>query len=397
MQKPVYLDYQATTPLDPRVLEAMLPYFGPKFGNAASRSHAFGWEAEKAVDQARRQVAALVGAHAGEIIFTSGATESNNLALKGVLESCGISGNHIVTVATEHRAVLDPIRRLERLGAQVTVLPPQADGRVGPEQVRQALRPKTVLVSVMAANNEIGTVQPIGEIGALCRESGVLFHCDAAQAAGKILLQAEDQNIDLMSLSAHKIYGPKGIGALFVRRTAQVRPTAQIDGGGHESGYRSGTLNVPGIVGFGAACQIAKAEMEIEAERVAQLRNRLQTRLLAELEGVHMNGSEEHRLAGNLNLSFRSVDAAALLMMLPDLALSTGSACSSANPEPSHVLKALGLSDEAARSSVRFGLGRFTTAQEVDFAATRVMEAVRQLRAQSPAGLTGRAGSLRPV
>ena len=394
MPKPVYLDYQATTPLDPRVLEAMLPYFGPKFGNAASRSHAFGWEAEKAVDEARRQVAALVGAQPREIVFTSGATESNNLALKGILESRGISGNHIVTVATEHRAVLDPIRRLERLGAQVTAIPPQTDGRVGPAQVRDALRPETVLVSVMAANNEIGTVQPVREIGALCRESGVLFHCDAAQAAGKIPIQAELQNIDLMSLCAHKMYGPKGVGALFLGRTVRVRPTPQIDGGGHESGYRSGTLNVPGIVGFGAACQIALAEMESEAERVAELRNRLQARLLAGLEGIRINGSEEYRLAGNLNLSFHSVDASALLMMLPDLALSTGSACSSANPEPSHVLKALGLSDEAVRSSVRFGLGRFTTAEEVDFAAARVIEAVRKLREQSPAG---RAGSLRPA
>jgi cysteine desulfurase len=386
MQKPVYLDYHATSPLDARVLEAMLPYFGPKFGNAASRSHAYGWEAEKAVEQARRQIAALIGAQPQEIIFTSGATESNNLALKGILESRGILGNHIVTMATEHRAVLDPIRHLERLGAQVTVLRPQADGRVVLDQVREALRRETALVSVMAANNEIGIVQPVREIGALCRESGALFHSDAAQAAGKIPIQVRDQNIDLMSLSAHKMCGPKGIGALFVRRTARVRPAAQIDGGGHESGYRSGTLNVPAIVGFGVACQIAMAEMETEAARVAQLRNRLQTRLLAELDGIQVNGSQEHRLAGNLNLSFQSVDAAALLTMLPDLALSTGSACSSANPEPSHVLKALGLSEKAARASVRFGLGRFTTAEEVDFAVGRVIEAVRKLRAESPAG-----------
>lgn len=394
MQKPVYLDYQATTPLDPRVLEAMLPYFGPKFGNAASRSHTFGWEAEKAVELARRQVAALVGADPREIIFTSGATESNNLALKGTLENCGVSGNHIVTVATEHRAVLDPVRHLERLGAQVTVLPPQADGRVNPHQVGEVLRPETVLVSVMAANNEIGVIQPVREIGALCRGSGVPFHCDAAQAAGKISVQVEDQNIDLMSLSAHKIYGPKGVGALFVRRSARVRPVAQIDGGGHESGYRSGTLNVPGIVGFGAACQIAMVEMEDEAGRVAQLRNRLQERLVSELEDVRINGSMEHRLAGNLNASFHSVDAGALLMMLPDIGLSTGSACTSANPEPSHVLKALGLSDEAARSSIRFGLGRFTTVEEVEYAAARTIEAVRTLRAQSPARRTG---SLRPA
>lgn len=394
MQTPIYLDYHATTPLDPRVLEAMLPYFGPKFGNAASRSHAFGWEAEKAVEQARQQVAALVGAEAREIVFTSGATESNNLALKGILESRGVFGRHIVTVATEHRAVLDPARHLERYGAQVTILRPEADGRVDVGQLREALRPETVLVSVMAANNEIGVCQPVGAIGALCRGSGVLFHCDAAQGAGKISIQAKDQNIDLMSLTAHKICGPKGIGALFVRRGAPVRPTAQIDGGGHESGYRSGTLNVPAIVGFGAACRIAMAEMETEAARVGQLRNRLQGRLLAELEGVRVNGSQEYRLAGNLNLSFQLVDAAALLTMLPDLALSTGSACSSANPEPSHVLKELGLSDKEARSSVRFGLGRFTTEEEVEFAAGRVIEAVRKLRAQSPAG---RAGSLRPA
>ncbi|MBZ5579058.1 MAG: IscS subfamily cysteine desulfurase [Acidobacteriia bacterium] len=385
MQTPVYLDHHATTPLDPRVLEAMLPYFGPRFGNAASRTHRFGWEAEKAVEHARRQVAALLGAEAREIVFTSGATESNNLALKGAAEALQGRGAHIVTLATEHRAVLDPLRHLERQGVRATVLPPRSDGRVDLDQIRDALQPDTALVSVMLANNEIGVVQPVHEIGALCRERGILFHCDAAQALGRLPIHVRDQNIDLMSLSAHKMYGPKGMGALYIRRQApRVALTAQMDGGGHESGYRSGTLNVPAIVGFGAACEISAAEMQDEAERVGSLRDRLQSRLFSELDGVSVNGSQEYRLPGNLNVRFASVEAASLLLALPDLALSTGSACSSATAGPSHVLQALGLTAAEARSSVRFGLGRFNTEEEVDFAAARVVQAVRQLREHSP-------------
>ena len=386
MQKPIYLDHHATTPLDPRVLEAMLPYFGPKFGNAASRTHRFGWEAEQAVEQARRQVAELVGAEPREIVFTSGATESNNLALKGVIEACRGRGNHIVTMATEHRSILDPLRHLETQGVAATFLPAQPDGRLDLDCLRDAIGPETVLVSVMFANNEIGVLQPVAEIGALCRQRGVVFHCDAAQAVGKVPIQVNDHNIDLMSLTAHKIYGPKGIGVLYIRRRPPRPPlVAQMDGGGHESGYRSGTLNVPAIVGFGAACRLCAAEIADEAVRVGRLRDRLQSQLESELDGVTVNGSREHRLTGNLNVSFAAVDAAALLMSLPDVALSTGSACSSAVPEPSHVLRALGLTPEAARGSVRFGVGRFNTGEEVDFAAERVIEAVKKLRRESPA------------
>ncbi|HLK47493.1 MAG TPA: IscS subfamily cysteine desulfurase [Bryobacteraceae bacterium] len=388
MHKPIYLDHHATTPVDPRVLEAMLPYFGPKFGNAASRTHRFGWEAEKAVEHARRQIAALIGAEPREIIFTSGATESNNLALKGVMEAFRGRGNHLVTMATEHRAVLDPVRHLEKRGVAVTVLPPRSDGRIDLDRLREAIRPETVLASVMFANNEIGVLQPIAEIGAICREHGIVFHCDAAQALGKVSIEVEDQNIDLISLTAHKIYGPKGIGALYVRRRAPRAPlVAQMDGGGHESGYRSGTLNVPAIAGFGAACQICATEMDSERARIRGLRDRLSGKLESELDGVTVNGSREHRLAGNLNVSFGSVDAAALLLSLPDVALSTGSACSSAAPEPSHVLKALGLTPEAVRGAVRFGVGRFNTEEEIDFAAARVIEAVKKLRSESPAAV----------
>jgi len=386
MRKPIYLDNHATTPLDPRVLEAMLPYFGPKFGNAASRTHRFGWEAERGVEKARQQVAALIGAEPREIVFTSGATESDNLALKGVMEACRGRGSHTVSVATEHRAVLDSLAHLERQGVAVTLLAPQPDGCIDLEQLRAALRPDTALVSVMFANNEIGVVQPVREIGAICRESGMVFHSDAAQAAGKIKIQVKDQNIDLMSYTAHKIYGPKGVGALYVRRNRpRIDLTAQIDGGGHESGYRSGTLNVPAIVGFGAACQICAEEMESEAARISRLRDKFLAKLQRELEATAVNGSLEHRLPGNLNITFESVDASALLMSLPDVALSTGSACSSAVAEPSHVLRALGLSAEAARASVRFGLGRFNDEEEVDFAAGRVIESVRRLRELSPA------------
>ena len=384
MQTPVYLDYHATTPVDPRVCERMLPYFGPKFGNAASRTHRFGWEAEKAVEKARRQVAALIGAEARDIIFTSGATESNNLALKGVFEACRNRGKHLVTMTTEHQAVLDPIRHLERQGAHATLLAPCPDGRIDLDALREAIQPQTLLVSVMAANNEIGVLQPLDEIGAICRERGVLFHSDAAQALGKAATQVEDQNIDLMSLTAHKIYGPKGVGALYLRPKARSLLAAQIDGGGHEGGYRSGTLNVPAIVGFGAACAICAEEMHAESVRVGRLRDRLERRLLSELDGITRNGPREGRLPGNLNLTFAGVDASALLMGLPELALSTGSACSSATAGPSHVLLALGLSDESARSSIRFGLGRYTTGEEVDFAASRIIEVVQKLRGLSP-------------
>ena len=383
MRPLIYLDHHATTPVDPRVLEAMLPYFGPRFGNAASRSHRFGWEAEKAVEQARRRIAGLAGAAAREIVFTSGATESVNLALKGAMEASRERGNHLVTVATEHRAVLDTVRRLERSGCQVTVLACRTDGLVDLDSLEKAIRPETVLVSVMQANNEIGVIQPAGAIGELCWRHGVLFHCDAAQAFGKIPVNVVEDKIDLLSLSAHKLYGPKGIGALFVRRSVAVTP--QMDGGGHESGLRSGTLNVPAIVGFGEACALAAAEMEAEASRVGQLRDRLLAHLTAGLDGVRVNGSVEHRLTGNLNLSFSGVDAEALLMSLPEIALSTGSACSSASVEPSHVLRALGLSDAQARSSVRFGLGRFNTKEEVDYASSRIIQAVAKLRSLSPA------------
>jgi len=389
MRKPVYLDYHATTPADPRVIAAMLPYFGERFGNAASRSHSFGWEAEKAVELARRRIAELAGAAtrplAREIVFTSGATESNNLALKGAMEAQRSKGRHLIAMATEHRAVLDPVRRLEREGCRVTVLPPEPDGRLSLERLRAALAPDTVLVSVMLANNEIGVIQPIREIGAICRERGVLLHSDAAQALGKIPIDVDRDLIDLLSVSAHKIYGPKGVGALYVRRrNPRVQLEAQMDGGGHEWGLRSGTLNVPAIVGFGEACAIAAREMEAEAGRLGRLRDRLRARLEAELEGVAVNGSMEHRLAANLNLSFAGVDGDALLASLPDVALSTGSACSSATVEPSHVLRALGLGEERARGALRIGLGRFTTGEEVDYAAGRIIEAVAKLRALRP-------------
>jgi len=383
MRKPIYLDYHATTPVDPRVLEAMLPYFGEKFGNAASRSHVFGWEAEKAVERARRQVATLAGAAPREVVFTSGATESNNLAIKGALEAYQAYGDHIVTMATEHRAVLDVITHLECGGMHVaTVLAPRPDGLVDLDRLREAIRPDTVLVSVMAANNEIGVIQPVEEIGAICRERDVIFHCDAAQAFGKIPVSAEAA--ELISVSAHKMCGPKGVGALIVRRRApRVRLAAQMDGGGHEFGMRSGTLNVPAIVGFGEACAICSAEMESESARVGRLRDRLKAALEAGLDGVFVNGSMEHRLPGNLNVSFAGVDSDALLMSLRDLALSSGSACTSARVEPSHVLRALGADEGRIHSALRFGLGRFHTEEEIDYAAGLVVEAVSKLRAAS--------------
>jgi cysteine desulfurase len=391
MQKPVYLDYHATTPIDPRVLDRMLPFFGPKFGNAASRSHSFGWEAEKAVEFARKRIAELAGAVPREIVFTSGATESNNLAIKGVVEAArsagahGLTGGSVITLATEHRAVLDPARRLERLGYRTIVLPVRRDGLLDLDRLRDSLQPDTLLVSVMYANNEIGVVQPVREIGALCHERGILFHCDAAQAFGKIPIHVEDDHIDLMSVSAHKMYGPKGIGALYVRRrNPRVRLAPEMDGGGHEFGMRSGTLNVPGIVGFGEACGLCASEMEAEAGRMRGLRERLKAHLEGELAQVYVNGSMEHRLPGNLNMSFTGVSGASLLMNLPDVALSTGSACTSATVEPSHVLRALGVTDDLAHSSLRFGLGRFNTEEEIDFVAGRVVESVRKLRALSP-------------
>ncbi len=384
MRKPVYLDCHATTPLDPRALEAMLPFFAENFGNAASRSHAFGWAAEKAVDRARRQVAELAGAAPREIVFTSGATESVNLAIKGAVEAHRSKGSRVVTMATEHKAVLDTVGRLRESGTEIAALPPGPDGLLDLARLREAIRPDTVLVSVMAANNEIGVIQPVREIGAICREKGVLFHCDAAQAFGKVALDVNRDNIDLMSLSAHKMYGPKGVGALYVRRrNPRVLLRAQMDGGGHEFGMRSGTLNVPGIVGFGEACAIC--EMSAEAARVGKLRDRLQAALESELDGTRVNGSMEHRLPGNLNMSFSGVDAEALLMALPGIALSTGSACSSAAVEPSHVLRALGIGERAARASVRFGLGRFNTEDEIDYAAASVIQAVRKLRSLAPA------------
>ena len=385
MRKPVYLDYHATTPVDPRVLERMLPWFHDRFGNAASRSHAYGWEAEKAVDQARRRIAGLAGAAPREVVFTSGATESNNLALKGAMEAYAAQGRHLVTMATEHKAVLDPAHRLERQGFRLTVLAPAENGLLDLERLRAAIEPETVLVSVMHANNEIGVIQPVREIGGICRERGVLFHCDAAQSFGKIPVDMEHDGIDLLSVSAHKLYGPKGVGALMVRRRhPRVRLAAQMDGGGHEAGMRSGTLNVPAIVGFGEACAIAAEEMAGESGRVGALRDRLRDRLLAGLPGVLVNGAMAPRLAGNLNVSIEGVEGDALLMAMPDLALSTGSACSSATVEPSHVLRSLGIGEERARGALRFGLGRWTTAEEIDYAAGRVVETALKLRALRP-------------
>lgn len=383
MNTPVYFDHHATTPIDARVLEGMLPYFGGKFGNPASRSHSFGWAAERAVERARKLVAEFAGASPREIVFTSGATESNNLAIKGVWEAYRTRGNHFITVATEHRAVLDPVRHLERLGAQVTILPVRPDGLLDLDTLRRAIRPETVLVSVMFANNETGVIQPIGEIAAICRDAGVLLHTDAAQAVGKVPVRVTEAGIDLMSMTAHKIYGPKGAGALYIRRG--VTAVAQIDGGGHERGFRSGTLNVPAIVGFGEAAAICTREMEAEAVRTRRLRDRMLARIEAGLGGVRVNGSMAHRLPANLNLAFADVNADALLTALPEIALSTGSACSSAAPEPSHVLRALGLTEAEARSSVRFGLGRTTTGQEVDYVADRVIGAVQSLRRSAPA------------
>jgi cysteine desulfurase len=384
MKLPIYMDYHATTPVDPRVLDAMLPYFKGEFGNASSKSHSFGWRAEEAVEEARARVAALIGASAKELVWTSGATESNNLAIKGAAQFYREKGRHLVTVATEHKAVLDSMHALERDGWTVTVLPVARDGRIDPAAVKAALRPDTILVSVMHANNETGVIQPIEEIGAITRAAGVLFHCDAVQSAGKVPFDVERANVDLASLSAHKLYGPKGVGALYVRRKPRVRLTTQIDGGGHERGFRSGTLNVPGIVGMGMACELAGAEREAEAVRVLALRERLRRGLTAGLDLVTLNGSLEHRLPGNLNVSFAYVEGEAMMMAIKDVAVSSGSACTSASLEPSYVLRAMGVSDDLAHSSIRFGLGRFNTVEEVDFVIALVITKVKKLRDMSP-------------
>jgi cysteine desulfurase len=385
VKTPIYMDNNATTRTDPRVVEAMLPYFTEKYGNAASRNHAFGWEAEAAVEEGRAQIADLIGASAKEIIFTSGATESNNLALKGVIAMYKKKGNHIITQVTEHKAVLDTCKRLEREGCQVTYLPVDRYGQVHPEQVREAMTEKTVLVSIMAANNEIGTLQPIKAIGKFCKEKGVLFHTDAVQAVGKLPIDVEDMGIDLLSMTAHKVYGPKGIGVLYVRKKdPRVRLEPLIDGGGHERGMRSGTLPVPLIVGFGMACAIAKREMAQESETTLRLRERLRKGIMDRLPETYLNGHPTERLPGNANISFAYVEGEGLMMGIKDVAVSSGSACTSASLEPSYVLRALGVGDELAHSSIRFGLGRFNTEAEVDFVVDLVVREVTRLREMSP-------------
>jgi cysteine desulfurase len=385
MKLPIYMDYHATTPMDPRVFAAMKPYFLETFGNAASRNHSFGWEAEEAVEKSRKQIASLIGATAKEIVFTSGATESNNLALKGVAEMYAEKGNHIITAATEHKAILDTCKRLEKHGVRVTYLPVQTNGLVDMEQLEAAITDKTILISLMYANNEIGVLQPIAEIGKLAKSKGVLLHTDATQAVGKVPVNVIKDNIDLMSLSGHKMYGPKGVGALYVRRKSpRVQLTAQMDGGGHERGMRSGTLNVPGIVGLGEACALCQAEMAEESKRLGHLRDKLRDKLQSELDETYINGTMEHRLPNNLNISFAYVEGESLLMGINDIAVSSGSACTSATLEPSYVLKALGAGDDLAHSSIRFGLGRFNTEEEVDYVAAKVIDVVKKLRDLSP-------------
>ena len=383
LRTPVYLDHHATTPCDPRVVEAMLPYFTETFGNAASRNHSFGWQAEEAVERARGEVAALVGAAPAEIVWTSGATESDNLMLKGAARHYRDKGDHVVTMATEHKAVLDACHALEGEGFRVTYLVPGNDGRLDPATFEAVLTPQTILASVMAVNNEVGTIQPVAELARIARAKGVLFAVDAAQAPGRVPLETLAAEVDLIALSAHKMYGPKGVGALYVRRRPKVRLVPLFDGGGHERGLRPGTLNVPGIVGMGRAATLAREEGPAETARIRALRDRLHARIGAGLDGVHVNGGMEHRVAGNLNLSFDGVEGEALLLALKDVAVSSGSACSSASIEPSHVLRALGLSPERAHASVRFGLGRPTTEEEVDFAAERVVATVKSLRANA--------------
>jgi cysteine desulfurase len=385
MKTPIYLDNHATTQMDPRVLDAMLPYFTQYFGNAASRNHEFGWVAEQAVDKARKQIADLIGATAREIIFTSGATESDNLAIKGVAEMYAEKGNHIITAATEHKAVLDTCKKLEKNGYRVTYLPVQGDGLVDLDMLREAITDKTILVTIMYANNEIGVIQPVAGIGKICREKGVLFHTDGVQAIGKVPVDVNKDNIDLMSITAHKLYGPKGVGALYVRRkNPRVQITAQMDGGGHERGMRSGTLNVPGIVGLGEACAICQRQMPEETKRLQYLRDKLRNKLESELDEIYLNGSWEHRLPHSLNLSFAYVEGESLLMGINDVAVSSGSACTSATLEPSYVLKALGLGDDIAHSSIRFGIGRFNTEEEIDYVADKLVTVVRKLRELSP-------------
>jgi cysteine desulfurase len=385
MKTPIYLDNHATTRMDPRVLDAMLPYFTEYFGNAASRNHEFGWIAEQAVEKARKQIGDLIGASAREIIFTSGATESDNLAIKGVAEMYAEKGNHIITAATEHKAVLDTCKKLEKHGFRVTYLPVMADGLIDLDMLKDAITDKTILVTIMYANNEIGVLQPVAEIGKICRERGVLFHTDGVQAIGKVPVDVNKDNIDIMSITGHKLYGPKGAGALYVRRkNPRVQLTAQMDGGGHERGMRSGTLNVPGIVGLGEACAISQREMPEEARRVQYLRDKLRGRIEEGLDEVYLNGSWEHRLPGNLNMSFAYVEGESLLMGINDIAVSSGSACTSATLEPSYVLKALGLGDDIAHSSIRFGIGRFNTEEEIDYVADRLITVVRKLRELSP-------------
>jgi cysteine desulfurase len=385
MKMPIYMDNHATTRMDPRVFDAMKPYYLEIFGNAASRNHSFGWEAEEAVEKARKQIADLIGATPKEIVFTSGATESNNLAIKGIAEMYAERGNHIITQATEHKAVLDTCKRLEKEGVRVTYLPVKTDGLVDLNQLREAITDKTILISIMYANNEIGVVQPMAEIGKIAKEKGVLVHSDAVQAVGKIPVNVNKDGIDVLSLTAHKIYGPKGVGALYVRRrNPRVQITAQMDGGGHERGMRSGTLNVPGIAGLGAACEIANREMPEETKRLSFLRDKLRDRLMNDLDECYINGSVEHRLPHNLNISFAYVEGESLLMGINDIAVSSGSACTSATLEPSYVLKALGAGDDLAHSSIRFGIGRFNSEEEVDYVGNKVAEVVKKLRELSP-------------
>jgi cysteine desulfurase len=385
MKLPIYMDYHATTPMDPRVFEAMKPYFLETFGNAASRNHSFGWEAEEAVEKSRKQIASLIGATAKEIVFTSGATESNNLALKGVAEMYAEKGNHIITAATEHKAILDTCKRLEKHGVRVTYLPVQQNGLVDLDQLQAAITDKTILISIMYANNEIGVIQLIAELGKIAKARGVLLHTDATQAVGKVPVNVIKDNVDLMSMSGHKMYGPKGVGALYVRRKSpRVQITAQMDGGGHERGMRSGTLNVPGIVGLGEACALCQADMAEESKRMAFLRDKLKDKLQSELDETYINGTLEHRLPNNLNISFAYVEGESLLMGINDIAVSSGSACTSATLEPSYVLKALGAGDDLAHSSIRFGLGRFNTEEEVDYVAAKVIDVVKKLRELSP-------------
>jgi cysteine desulfurase len=379
------MDYHATTPVDPRVLEAMLPYFTERFGNSASRNHSFGWAAEEAVESARTQVADLLGANPKEIIFTSGATESNNLAIKGAAEMYREKGNHIITCVTEHKAVIDTCKKLEKLGARVTYLPVQKDGRISLDELRAAITDKTILISIMTANNEIGVLQPVAEIGAIAKEKGILFHTDAVQAAGKVPFDVNQNKADLVSISAHKMYGPKGVGALYVRRrNPRVLLAEQNSGGGHERGMRSGTLNVPGIVGLGKAAAICQAEMVAETARLRRLRDRLSEKFHENLDEIYINGSMEHRLPHSLNISFAYVEGESLLMGINDVAVSSGSACTSASLEPSYVLKALGAGDDLAHSSIRFGLGRWTTEGEVDYVVEKLTNVVRRLREMSP-------------